>query len=197
MAAIMTGATLLPGGASCLPGAGPGPACGARIASACGLKPAAHGLKPVPRFPRMPQPRLGRGVRRSGRQAGPNASSPRQPARTPARQAGGKPALQAGGRLALQAARRSVAAFSRRLRPRWERRDPRGLTLMLAAAPAAHHAAPSAPVISAIVYGAAAVLLIAGVFAGAQWLLAKIYGERLDGSDNPAPVQEPTTPAKR
>jgi hypothetical protein len=71
------------------------------------------------------------------------------------------------------------------------------MTLMLAAAPAAHHAAPSAPVVSAIVYGAAAVLLIAGVFAGAQWLLAKIYGERLDGSDDPAPVQEPTTPAKR
>ncbi len=28
-----------------------------RSASAGGLKPAAHGLKPVPRFPRMPQPR--------------------------------------------------------------------------------------------------------------------------------------------
>lgn len=182
MAAIMTGAMLLPGGASCLPGAGPGPACGARSASA-------GGLKPVPRFPRMPPPRLGRGVRRARRAAGPHANSPTQPARTPA--------LQAGGRLALQAARRGLAAFSRRLRPRGERRDPRGMTLMLAAAPAAHQAAPSAPVISAIVYGAAAVLLIAGVFAGAQWLLAKIYGERLDGSDDPAPVQEPTTPAKR
>jgi hypothetical protein len=196
MAAIMTGATLLPGGASRSPGAGPGPACGARSASACGLKPAAHGLKPVPRFPRMPQPRLRRGVRRAARAAGQHASSPRQPARTPALQDGRGSALQAGGRLALQALR-SVAALSRRLRPRWERRDPRGLTLMLAAAPAAHQAAPSAPVVSAIVYGAAAVLLIAGVFAGAQWLLAKIYGERLDGSDDPAPVQEPTTPAKR
>ncbi len=189
MAAIMTGATLLPGGVSRLPGAGPGPACGIRSASAGGLKPAAHGLKPVPRFPRMPQPRLRRGVRRAGRAAGPHANSPTQPARTPA--------LQAGGRLALQAARRSVAAFSRRLRPRWERRDPRGLTLMLAAAPAARHAAPSAPVISAIIYGAAAVLLIAGVFAGAQWLLAKIYGERLDGSEDAAPERESTTPAKR
>ena len=53
------------------------------------------------------------------------------------------------------------------------------------------------PVVSAIVYGAAAVLLIAGVFAGMQWLLARIYGERLDGGEDPEPIREKTTSAKR
>ncbi len=74
-----------------------------------------------------------------------------------------------------------------------------GVLLGMTTMPHGAAASPAlrAPIVTAIVYGAAAVLLIAGVFAGAQWLLAKIYGERLDGSDDPASVQEPTTPAKR
>ncbi len=76
--------------------------------------------------------------------------------------------------------------------PKW---TPLGLAAALPRA--AGPGALGAPIVSAIVYGAAAVLLIAGVFAGMQWILARIYGERLDGGEDPEPARETTTPAKR